>query len=68
MSFDEFLDYYRDMSAGIDRDDYFELMIRNAWHMSGGDGLAENTTCRRVLVTHSDRSQSVEEVKDDLVR
>ena len=66
ISFDEFLDYYRDVSAGIDRDEYFELMMRNAWHISGGEGAAENTTCLRVLVTHSDRSQTVEEVKDDL--
>ena len=40
--------------------------MRNAWHISGGEGAAENTTCLRVLVTHSDRSQTVEEVKDDL--
>ena len=41
-------------------------MIRNAWHISGGDGWCENTTCRRVLVTHEDGSQTVEEIKDDL--
>ena len=35
---DEFHDYYRLISAAIDSDDYFELMIRNAWHMSGGKG------------------------------
>jgi len=62
----EFLDYYKDLSAGIDDDDYFELMIRNAWHMSGGEGWAGNSSCRRVLVTHTDGAQEVVEVLDDL--
>jgi len=32
----EFEVYYKDVSASIDDDDYFELMIRNAWHLDGG--------------------------------
>ena len=51
---DEFRAYYSNVSACIDNDDYFELMMRNAWHMSGGEGWAANTTCKRVLVTHRD--------------
>ena len=47
----------------IDNDDYFELMVRNAWHLSGGEGWSENTSCRRVLVTHTDGRQTVEEIK-----
>jgi len=35
---DEFIEYYNDVSASIDDDDYFELMIRNAWHIAGGKG------------------------------
>ena len=62
----EFLDYYKDISVGIDRNDYFELMMRNAWHISGGTGKAQNTTCLRVLVTHHDGSQTIEEVQNDL--
>jgi Ca2+-binding EF-hand superfamily protein len=31
VSLQEFEDYYKDISASIDDDDYFELMIRNAW-------------------------------------
>jgi len=62
----EFLDYYTDLSVNIDDDDYFELMVRNAWHISGGSGWSANTTCRRVLVTHTNGRQTVEEIKDDL--
>ena len=63
---DEFMEYYRNISASIPGDDYFELMIRNAWHISGGEGACANTTCRRVLVTHADGRQTVEEIEDDL--
>ena len=35
----EFLDYYKGLSLAIDDDNYFELMIRNAWHISGGVSL-----------------------------
>ena len=63
---DEFVNYYDNVSACIDDDDYFELMIRNAWHISGGEGWCANTANRRVLVTHADGRQSVEEIKDDL--
>merc|ERR1711939_1293140 len=62
----EFTDYYRDISASIDSDDYFELMIRNAWHISGGSGVTENTSNIRVCVTHTDGSEEVVELKDDL--
>lgn len=62
----EFLEYYKDISASIDSDEYFELMMRNAWHISGGKGASANTSCLRVLVIHTDGSQTVEEVQDDL--
>lgn len=61
----EFLDYYKGLSVGIDNDEYFELMIRNAWHISGGEGAAANSSNRRVLVIHSDGTQEVVEIKDD---
>ena len=63
---EEFEDYYSSLSATIDNDNYFELMMRNAWHISGGSGNAANTSCRRVLVTHRDGRQTVEEIEDDL--
>ncbi|ETK71748.1 hypothetical protein F441_21535 [Phytophthora nicotianae CJ01A1] len=62
----EFVRYYANVSASIDDDDYFELVIRNAWHMSGGEGWSANTTCRRVLVKHEDGRHTIEEVKDDI--
>jgi len=61
----EFLDQYEWVSSSIDRDDYFELMIRNAWHISGGTGVAQNTANLRVLVTFTDASQKVVEVEND---
>ena len=63
---EEFENYYANVGANIDDDDYFELMIRNAWHISGGTGWSANSANRRVLVTHSDGRQSVQEIKDDL--
>jgi len=63
---EDFLEYYDWVSASIDRDDYFELMIRNAWHIEGGEGWAANTSNLRVLVTHEDGHQSIETIKNDL--
>lgn len=62
----EFNEYYEDLSASVDRDDYFELMIRNAWHISGGKGWSENTANTRVLVQEADGTQHVVEIKNDL--
>jgi Ca2+-binding EF-hand superfamily protein len=66
ISWHEFLEYYRELSAGVRGDDEFELMVRNAWHLSGGRGWCANSTCRRVLATFADGSQRVLEVQDDL--
>ncbi|KAG6974300.1 hypothetical protein JG687_00000427 [Phytophthora cactorum] len=62
----EFLEYYKDLSVGITNDDEFELMIRNAWHLSGGVGWSANSSCRRVLATFRDGSQRVLEIENDL--
>ncbi|KAJ1432493.1 hypothetical protein B484DRAFT_327304, partial [Ochromonadaceae sp. CCMP2298] len=62
----EFENYYANLSASIDDDRYFELMIRNAWHISGGEGAAANSANKRVLVTHADGRQTVEEIQNDL--
>ena len=62
----EFEEYYANVSASIDDDDYFELMMRNAWHISGGEGWCANTSNRRVHVKFTDGSQSIEEVPNDM--
>jgi hypothetical protein len=30
----EFIEYYRNVAASIDNDQYFELMITNAWNLN----------------------------------
>ena len=66
VTFEEFEDYYKEVSASIDDDDYFELMIRNAWRIAGGSGMAANTANKRVLVTNKDGSQSIQTVEQEL--
>ena len=66
VTFQEFTNYYHNVSSSIDDDDYFELMMRNAWHISGGEGWCANSSNRRVLVTHPDGKQTVEEIPDDM--
>jgi Ca2+-binding EF-hand superfamily protein len=44
VTLDEFVENYQWVSASIDSDDYFELMMRNAWHISGGQGWCETTS------------------------
>jgi hypothetical protein len=66
ITFDEFLEYYKEISAGIDSDDQFELMIRNAWRIAGGEGACANTANKRVLVTNKDGSQSIATIEQEL--
>lgn len=33
--FEEFVEYYNNVSSSIDNDEYFELMIKNAWQLDG---------------------------------
>jgi len=35
VSVDEWIEYYNNVSMSIDRDDYFELMMNNAWNLKG---------------------------------
>jgi Ca2+-binding EF-hand superfamily protein len=65
VTIDDFIEYYEWISPSVDRDDYFEL-IRNAWHISGGEGWSANTSNLRVLVEHTDGTETVEEIKNDI--
>ena len=35
VSKEEWVEYYNNVSASIDRDDYFALMMNNAWNLDG---------------------------------
>jgi len=56
----EFENYYYNVSASIERDDYFEIMMRNVWRLGGN-----SWNNRRYRVTHPDGRESVEEVWND---
>lgn len=62
----EFIRCYADYSFEIPSDLIFETMVRNTWHLSGGEGKCENTSCRRVQVVHTNGRVTREEIKDDL--
>jgi Ca2+-binding EF-hand superfamily protein len=67
VTLEEFIESYQWISATIDSDDYFELMMRNAWHITGGQGWCQNTSNLRVLVKHaSGAPDEVVEVQHDM--
>lgn len=35
VTLDEFIEYYTNISASIDNDEYFALMMNNSWNLSG---------------------------------
>ncbi len=58
--------YYSDISSAIESDDYFELLMRNTWHLAGGEGGKINTANLRVLVTFKDGREEVVTIAKDL--
>ena len=61
----EFLNYYANISQGVENDDYFELLIRNVWHVEGKTSESTTVATRRILKTKPDGTQYVEEVKEE---
>ncbi|CAN0557715.1 unnamed protein product, partial [Ectocarpus sp. 12 AP-2014] len=67
--FCDFMDYFRDLSAAIENDDYFQAVTLNAWVLPAQDRPAagyddgninannNNTGSCRALVTHPDGVQ-----------
>lgn len=35
VDFEEFTEYYNNISCSIDSDEYFDVMIKNAWQLDG---------------------------------
>ncbi|KAH9589350.1 hypothetical protein LSM04_007252 [Trypanosoma melophagium] len=66
ISFNTFLSFFRDASFEINSDQEFEVLMRNVWHLSGGNGKSMNTSCRRVRVVHRNGRITYQEVKNDL--
>ncbi len=51
VTLDEFIEYYTNISANIDNDAYFDLMMTNAWNIDGKNGtdnMAYAGTARKV--------------------
>lgn len=67
MFFLDFIDYFRDLSAAIENDDYFQGVALNSWvlpalpeHGDTQDGVGvENSCSKQALVTHPDGVQEV---------
>jgi calcyphosin len=49
----EFINYYTNIGACVDNDEYFDLLVRNSWHV-GGD---RQEPSKKVFVTRKDGSQ-----------
>jgi len=58
----EFENYYFNVSASIDRDEYFEIMIRNAWHFSGLETWSTSSSNpRRTIGFRPDGTEYIDE-------
>jgi hypothetical protein len=46
VTLDEFIEYYNYVSASIDNDNYFELMMNNAWRLTEAPAFTKNKAWR----------------------
>lgn len=58
-----FVAYYQNLSALIDSDIYFELLMRNAWRIPGDEGQCSNTANSHVLASDAKDRQSITELE-----
>ena len=62
----EFLHYYENVSATIDDDDTFELVLQSVWQVPDSASGGPRHNQLRVLVTQADGSQSLEVLDNDV--
>ena len=61
INWNEFVDFYRDISAGLEEDAHFEMTLKNAWNFTFVTRQVVKVEGRRVLVTHKNgRTQYVD--------
>ena len=63
INMEEFCDVYEWISANVNDDESFKTMVRKPWHIKADD---VDIGCRRVLVWHSNGSQDIVTVGDDI--
>lgn len=54
----EFINYYSNIGASIESDEYFSVMICNAWKVSGDVGFQDGR--KKVLITRSDGNKVIQ--------
>ena len=63
INMEEFCDVYEWISANVNDDESFKTMVRKPWHIKADD---VDIGCRRVLVWHSNGSQDIVTIGDDI--
>ena len=63
VAFDEFVDVYEWISANCNEDEAFKSMVRSPWHLKSDD---VEVGCRRVLVWHTNGSQDIVTLGNDI--